>query len=92
VNSLALTEKQQEALWLRYGRQASINQIAAWLHISRRAVLSRLRNARRRATKAGVELPEHIARPVQNNQRLRTYPASQLAGESGGIGIQLDEL
>lgn len=89
MNSLALTEKQQEALWLRYGHQASINQIAAWLHISRRAVLSRLRNARRRAAEAGLALPESIALPSRT-QRLRMYPASQLSQQGGGM--RLDDL
>ncbi len=91
MNSLALTEKQQEALWLRYGRQASINQIAAWLHISRRAVLSRLRNARRRATKAGMTFPERFASP-NRIPRSRMYPASQLSQQDGDRGMRLDEL
>jgi predicted DNA-binding protein YlxM (UPF0122 family) len=58
VNSLILTEKQQEVLWLRYDRRASINQIARWLKISRRAVLSRLRNARMRTRQTGLAFPE----------------------------------
>lgn len=90
MNSLVLTEKQQEVLWLRYGHHASINQIADWLRISRRAVLSRLRNARRRAADAGSAFPEISARPIAE-QKLRTYPASQISVQGGG-GMRLDDL
>ena len=90
MNSLILTEKQQEVLWLRYGHRASINQIAAWLKISRRAVLTRLRNARRRAADAGSPFPEKSALPTVE-QKLRTYPASQISIQGGG-GLRLDEL
>jgi Sigma-70, region 4 len=91
VNSLALTEKQQEVVWLRYDHQASIDQIAAWLHISRRAVLARLRNARRRTAGSGLELPRVRAMPARN-QRLRTYPASQLAREGSSGEMRLEHL
>jgi DNA-directed RNA polymerase specialized sigma24 family protein len=43
-----LTARQQEVVLLRHECGASIEEIAAWLGISRRAVLYRLRNARRR--------------------------------------------
>jgi DNA-binding transcriptional regulator LsrR (DeoR family) len=81
VNSLILTEKQQEVLWLRYGRRASIDQIAGWLHITRRAVLARLRNARQRAGSSVFSASD--VRPVMED-RLRTYPASQISTVSGG--------
>jgi hypothetical protein len=90
VNSLLLTEKQQEVLWLRYGRRASINQIAAWLNISRRAVLARLRNARRRAAQEGSAFPTVSIRPVAE-QKVRSYPASQITVE-GGVRLNLDDL
>jgi hypothetical protein len=91
VNSLVLTEKQQEVLWFRYGRRASINQIAVWLKISRRAVLSRLRNARRRAARAGSGFPEEAMRPSAA-QKFRTYPASQISDREGGGVMRLDDL
>jgi hypothetical protein len=91
VNSLVLTEKQQEVLWLRYGRRASIDQIARWLKISRRAVLSRLRNARRRTQNAGLAFPES-KEPLEPPQKSRLFSASQLAATGGGPGLQLDEL
>ena len=48
MTALLLTEKQQEAMWLRYGQKKSIDETARSLGIGRRAVLTRLRNARRR--------------------------------------------
>jgi predicted DNA-binding protein YlxM (UPF0122 family) len=87
VNSLILTEKQQEVLWLRYGRRASIKQIAGWLHITRRAVLARLRNARQRAGSSVFSTSE--VRPVMED-RLRIYSASQISTVSGGP-MSLDE-
>jgi predicted DNA-binding protein YlxM (UPF0122 family) len=87
VNSLILTEKQQQVLWLRYGRRASINQIADWLHISRRAVLSRLRNARRR-TGRNSGIAEIL--PILD-QKIRVYSASQITTEGGGP-LRLDEI
>ena len=48
-----LTARQSEVLWLRDHRGAALDQIAAWLNISRRAVLYRLRNARIRAAPPG---------------------------------------
>jgi hypothetical protein len=90
VNSLVLTEKQQEVLWLRYGRRASLSQIARWLKISRRAVLSRLSNARRRTQRAGLAFPEtEVLRPPGKS---RQFAASQLATGAIRGGIQLDEL
>jgi predicted DNA-binding protein YlxM (UPF0122 family) len=91
VNSLILTEKQQEVLWLRYGRRASINQIAAWLKISRRAVLSRLRNARLRTSAVGAAFPERLAMPAADGKP-RMYAASQISAEGENGVIQLDEL
>jgi predicted DNA-binding protein YlxM (UPF0122 family) len=91
VNFLALTEKQQEVLWLRYGRRAPINQIAAWLNISRRAVLSRLRNARRRAEEAGMAFPEASAL-LASEQKPRMLSASQISLQSGRGAMHLDDL
>jgi len=91
VNSHALTEKQQEVLWLRYGRRASINQIATWLNISRRAVLTRLRNARRRSTQDGQGLAEAGVLPAAR-QRLRPASASQVSSAEAGRRLTLDEL
>jgi DNA-binding CsgD family transcriptional regulator len=87
MNSLILTEKQQQVLWLRYGRRASINQIAEWLHISRRAVLARMRNARRRAGR-NSKVTEIL--PILD-QKIRVYPASQITTEGGGP-LRLDEI
>jgi transposase-like protein len=48
-----LTAKQQVVASLRYDRGATIKDIAKWLNITRRAVLYRLRNARRRTARWG---------------------------------------
>ena len=91
MNSLLLTEKQQEVLWLRYGRRASIDQIARWLKITRRAVLSRLRNARRRTQRAGLAFPES-KELLEAPQKSRLFSASQIALDGRGRGLQMDEL
>jgi hypothetical protein len=91
VNSLILTEKQQEVLWMRYGRRASLNQIAKWLNISRRAVLTRLRNARRRTERAGLAFPQW-PEPHQPKPKPRFYSASQLAAAEIAGGLQMDEV
>lgn len=91
MNSLVLTEKQQEALWLRYERRASIDQIAVWLKISRRAVLTRLRNARRRTKEAGLAFPQ-MKEPVASRKKSRLYSASQIAAGAAARGLQIDEL
>ena len=78
MNSLVLTEKQQEVLWLRYGRRASIEQIARWLKISRRAVLSRPSNARRRTQRAGLAFPESN-KLLAASKKSRLFSASQIA-------------
>jgi len=91
MNSLVLTEKQQEVLWLRYGRRASIEQIARWLKISRRSVLSRLRNARRRTELAGLAFPESKDLLVAS-KRSRLFSASQIATTGMNQGLQMDEL
>ena len=78
MNTPLPTEKQQEVLWLRYGRKASVDQIAKWLGITRRAVLMRLRNARRRAENAGIlfagPAPKLTARQIG-----RRYSISQIS-------------
>lgn len=87
MNSTPLTEKQQEVLWLRYDQKATIEQIAAWLKISRRAVLTRLRNARRRAAGNGQPLPPPGLRP-KGLPKTRVYPVSQLpAGPEGSLDM-----
>jgi hypothetical protein len=87
VNSLSLTEKQQEVLWLRFGRKASIDQIARWLGITRRAVLSRLRNAKRRARgQAAIDFSE-LKPPTP---KLRQFAISQISGKSAAT--PLDDL
>lgn len=91
MNSLILTEKQQEVLWLRYDRRASINQIARWLKISRRAVLSRLRNARMRTRQTGLAFPESKELRA-GPKKSRLFSASQIALNGGGRGLQMDEL
>jgi DNA-directed RNA polymerase specialized sigma24 family protein len=79
-----LTSRQKEVLMLRFERGASIEQIAAWLGISRRAVLHRLRNARRRGGVASSE--GGTAR-----QRVRLLAASQMAGDGGAEHLNMDE-
>jgi predicted DNA-binding protein YlxM (UPF0122 family) len=91
VNSLVLTEKQQEVLWLRYGRRASIDQIARWLKVSRRAVLSRLRNARMRTQRAGLAFPDS-KELLAASKKSRLFSASQIATNGANRGLQLDEL
>ena len=89
MNSLLLTEKQQEVLWLRYGRKASIKQIAGWLNISRRAVLSRLRNARRRAREAGHAFLDQELSPPPSPRKFSVSQISPLG--TGGLAM-MDEL
>lgn len=88
MSSGMLTEKQEEVLRLRYGQRASIDEIATWLKISRRAVLSRLSNARRRGKEAGIVFPELKAHSA-TGQKVRLYSASQ-TGLNAGSG--LDEI
>jgi hypothetical protein len=90
MNSLVLTEKQQEVVWLRYGRRASIEQIARWLSITRRAVLARLGNARRRTQRAGLAFPAS-ADVLKAPRKSRLYTASQLPGGSSA-GLAVDQL
>jgi predicted DNA-binding protein YlxM (UPF0122 family) len=90
VNSLALTEKQQQVVWLRYGRRASIRQIAEWLQISRRSVLTRLRNARQRAKEHGTGFGTNQTLPALE-QKMRVYSASQISN-LGRKPLQLDDL
>jgi len=68
---------------LRYEHGATFGQIAAWLKISRRAVLYRIRNARRRLG----ELPRQSA-----ISRQRTYNASQISVAARNSTLNLDEL
>lgn len=95
MNSLRLTEKQQEVLWLRYGRRASIDQIARWLNITRRAVLSRLRNARGRTEKAGVDFPQLVMPeppyPQSGAPRTRMLSESQLSSGKAA-GLEMDDV
>jgi predicted DNA-binding protein YlxM (UPF0122 family) len=91
MNSLLLTEKQQEVLWLRYGRRASIDQVAEWLKISRRAVLCRLSNARRRTQRAGMVFPESKI-SLMETKKVRQVAASQIATSHDNQGLQMDEL
>ena len=87
MNSLSLTEKQQEVLWLRFGRKASIDQIAHWLGITRRAVLSRLRNAKRRASgQAAINFSE-LKPPAP---KLRQFSISQISRKNAAT--PLDDL
>jgi hypothetical protein len=76
---------------LRYGRRASIDQIATWLNISRRAVLTRLRNARRRTAQAGQDFPEPEAL-LAAEERLRPVSGSQVSSAEAGRRLTLDEL
>jgi len=90
MNSLLLTEKQQEVLWMRYERRATITQIAWWLKISRRAVLARLSNARRRTQRAGMAFPD-LTNSRAERAKPRLVSASQVSANLDR-GLQFDEL
>lgn len=91
MNSTTLTEKQQEVLWMRYGQNATIEQIAIWLKISRRAVLARLHNARRRSAANGQSFPIPIVRP-QDRAKPRMFTASQLTGNLADGSMDMGQL
>jgi DNA-binding NarL/FixJ family response regulator len=78
---LPLTARQQEVVTLRYECGASIREIAVWLRITRRAVLYRLGNARRRLNGR--------ARPARGKGK--TVAASQLLPRAYPGGLNLDE-
>jgi predicted DNA-binding protein YlxM (UPF0122 family) len=50
MSILWVTEKQREVLWLRFNQRKSTHEIAVQLGIQRRAVMARLRRARKRLT------------------------------------------
>jgi len=78
-----LTAKQKEVMRLRYEHSATFGQIAAWLKISRRAVLYRIHNARRRLG----ELPRNNA-----ISRQRMYSASQISVAAKHSTLNLDQV
>jgi hypothetical protein len=76
---------------MRFGRRASIDQIATWLNISRRAVLARLRNARRRTARARHAFPE-LGELLAAEQRPRPVSTSQVSSMHASRRVRLDEL
>ncbi len=89
-----LTDRQIEVLRLRHEHGATLDQIASWLRISRRAVLYRLQCARKRTRgEEGLKPPGEL-KPVAAKQRFRTrrYLASQLTAGPGGRTLPLDDL
>ena len=78
-----LTNRQLQVLEMRYERDATLEQMARWLGISRRAVLYRLQNARKRA----AVTPDFLKTSLDWKQkaapsRSRTYSSSQVRGEA----------
>jgi DNA-binding NarL/FixJ family response regulator len=76
-----LTYRQQEVMLLRHECGASIEEIAVWLGITRRAVLYRLQNARRR-----LDLSDQPERG-----KGKTVAASQVLAGNFSSGLDLDE-
>lgn len=84
-----LTAKQQAVSSLRYDRGATIEQIALWLNITRRAVFYRLRNARLR----GASLdPSRTGGCAALTRFGRLYSASQISTAARQPTLNLDEL
>jgi DNA-binding transcriptional regulator LsrR (DeoR family) len=84
-----LTPRQQQVVWLRYVNHASIDQISSWLHITPRAVLTRLQNARKRGV-TPANAAEHAVPTPEIRRRL--YTASQLPGAPGEEHLSLDNV
>jgi DNA-binding CsgD family transcriptional regulator len=89
MKSTRLTEKQQEVLWLRYGRKASLEEIALWLGITRRSVLTRLRNARRKVGNNLVAFSD-LGKLEEGAEKRRKYAISQILAET--CATPMDEL
>jgi DNA-binding NarL/FixJ family response regulator len=90
-----LTPKQSTVLGMRLVYGATLEEMAAWLKISERAVLYRLANARRRVLELmeadpTAQLPATDDGPIK--WRRRFYNASQLSLKSDGKVLQLDKL
>jgi DNA-binding CsgD family transcriptional regulator len=83
-----LTARQREVMRMRFDRGASIEQIADWLGITRRAVLYRLRNARNRR---GEITPSRRRSNVPRG-KVRLYAASQMTAESTSEILGMEEL
>lgn len=90
MTALLLTERQQEAMWLRYGQKKSIDEIARSLGIGRRAVLTRLRNARSRLKPMEKQITASLSAAEPRAKR-RLFAASQISGAGAGRGLQLDD-
>lgn len=86
VSSRPLTPRQQEVYRLRHEQGATIDQIAQWLKISRRAVFYRLQSAHRRAGRATQVCSD------DQDDRGRVYSASQISVAARGDSLNLDEL
>jgi predicted DNA-binding protein YlxM (UPF0122 family) len=84
MSILSVTEKQHEVLWLRYNQRKSTREIAVHLGIQRRAVMARLRRARKRltTTKSDCSVAE---KPSAQREKPRMVSASQspVKGQSG---------
>ncbi len=80
-----LTARQREAYRLRHQGGATVEQIAAWLKISPRAVWYRLQCAHRRLGEAAESYDEP-------GDRRRTYSASQLSTAAQGNAVNIDDL
>jgi len=84
-----LTAKQQAVSSLRYDRGATIEQIASWLNITRRAVFYRLRNARLRAA---LSQQTHAGSYPAIARSGRLYSASQISTTAGRAYLNLDQV
>jgi DNA-directed RNA polymerase specialized sigma subunit len=80
MTSLSMTEKQQDVFWLRFYQHKSINEIASHIGIGRRAVLARLRNARRRMKAAGDDFTQSSKRSARRDKP-RMVSDSQVRGK-----------
>jgi DNA-binding CsgD family transcriptional regulator len=95
--SLNLTRRQREVIRMHCQRGASIDEMAGWLKISRRAVLYRLQNARKKIKATGGE---YLAPPAVANgmsaqpipRKNRTFSASQILGSASGSALDVDHL
>jgi predicted DNA-binding protein YlxM (UPF0122 family) len=81
-----MTEKQQEVLRLRYQHHNSIDQIAQWLGISRRAVLYRLRNAQKLSASEEMVRPS-VPKNARKSQKHPRYATSQITAKTAAFPL-----
>jgi len=83
MSILWVTEKQREVLWLRFNQRKSIHEIAVQLGIQRRAVMARIRRARKRLTTIESD-GTRAEKASAQSEKPRMVSASQTPGKGQG--------